>query len=59
MDYGFAMFLFVASVLGLCFACWSLVAFKNDKEMVRISCLSIVTFFMTSFLGAAMLTAVS
>ena len=59
MDYIFALYLFVISAIGLCFAAYCLVRWEHDKEMFKISVLSLVTFFLTAFMGATLLTAVS
>ena len=59
MDYAAALIVYVASLLGVIVAISGMVAYKNDKSMVRFMSLCAFVFTLTTYLGGTMLNAIS
>ena len=59
MDYAVALLVYIASIIGVFYSMGCMIAFKNDRWMVRFSMLTATVFLGTTYIGGMMVQTVS
>ena len=59
MDYAVALMIYFVSIIGVFYAMYCMIRFKDDKAMVRFMSLMAGAFCVTTYIGGMMVQAVS
>lgn len=59
MDYAVALMVYLVSIIGVLYSIGCMIAFKDDKMMVRIMSLASFAFCATTYIGGMMVQAIS
>ena len=59
MDYAVALMVYIVSIIGVFYSMGCMIAFKNDRWMVRFSMLTAAVFCGTTYIGGMMVQTIS